>query len=117
MKTTLVILLYIFLFYLSFLSSANSILGSSSAYQRMNVTISTVNYEITVSNSNTFYTSFNLTDRSLTSLVAMGCFINQYGSSPTDYTATAQANSYNYYVVFSIITMGTPSPTQSLSCC
>ena len=111
------LLLFILLFYLSFLSNANSILTSSSSFQRMNVTISTVNYEITVSNSNTFYTSFNLTDRSLNSLTNMGCFINQYGSSPTDYTPSAQATSYNYYVVFSIIIMGTSALTQSSSCC
>lgn len=73
----------------------------------MNVTISTVNYEITVTNSNTFYTSFNLTDRSLNSLVSMGCFINQYGSLSTDYTSIAQNSGYNYYVVFSIIIMST----------
>ena len=107
MKTTAVLLLYVLLFYLTFLQSASSILSSASSYQRMNVTISTVNYEITVSSPNAFYVAFNLTDRSISSLQAMGCFVNQYGTLPTDYTAAALAPGYNYYVVFSIIVMST----------
>ncbi len=71
----------------------------------MNVTISTVNYEITVSDSNTFYTNFNVTDRSLNTLISMGCFINNYGSNKIDYTPTAKATSYNAFVVSSIIFM------------
>lgn len=70
----------------------------------MNVTISTINYEITVSNPYSFYSVFNLTDRSLNSLVSMGCFINTYTNS-IDYTPKATSTSYSTYVVFSILLM------------
>lgn len=51
----------------------------------MNVTISTVPYEITVSDSTAFYTVFNVTDRSVSSLSKTGCFINNYNGNP-DYS-------------------------------
>lgn len=70
----------------------------------MNVTISTVNYEVTVSNSFNFYTVFNVTDRSISSLVGTGCFINNYNSSP-DYSSQAMKTSYQIYVVFGLIIM------------
>jgi hypothetical protein len=106
MKTLGVLLLYLFLFYFFFLQSAKNVFGSFSALARMNVTISTVNYEITVSSANSFYSSFNLTDRSLASLVGMGCFINNYGSPPIDYTPIATSSSFYTYAVFSIVLMG-----------
>ncbi len=71
----------------------------------MNVTISTVNYEITISSSNDFYKSFNLTDRTLNSLVNMGCFINDYTADGVDYSPRATTSSYIGYVVGGIILM------------
>jgi hypothetical protein len=112
MKTTLVLLLYIFLFYFFFMQAAQKVFNSVSSLQRMNVTISTVNYEITVSSPTAFYSSFNLTDRSLSSLVAMGCFLNNYGSPAVDFTPIATSSNYYAYAVFAIILMRTPPPTQ-----
>ena len=62
--------------------------SNASKLQKMNVTISTLNYEVTVASENDFYTVFNLTDRSLDSLVKTGCFINNYSDS-VDYTSQA----------------------------
>ena len=59
----------------------------------MNVTITTTNYEITVSNANQFYTSFNTTDRTLASLQGMGCFINNYDNAP-DYSSAVKDPKY-----------------------
>jgi hypothetical protein len=70
----------------------------------MNVTISTVNYEVTVSNSESFYKVFNLTDRSLGSLVGTGCFVNNYNGSP-NYSSAAISTSYQVYVVFALVIM------------
>jgi hypothetical protein len=109
-KTVLVLCLYIFLLYFSFMQYSFTILGNYSQLQRMNVTISTVNYEITVTSPDAFYKSFNVTDRSLGSLVSMGCFINNYQGS-ADYTAVAQASSFQIYVIFGLISMGTDLST------
>jgi|688.fasta_scaffold135418_3 hypothetical protein len=70
----------------------------------MNVTISTVNYEITVSDSTTFYKSFNTTDRDIESLINLGCFINNYDSN-TDYSSIAISSNYKIYAAFSVIMM------------
>ena len=72
----------------------------------MNVTISTINYEITISDSNTFYKAFNVTDRSLSSLVNLGCFINNYDGN-IDYSSIALSSNYKMYAAFSIIMMST----------
>jgi hypothetical protein len=76
----------------------------------MNVSISTINYEITVTSSNVFYSTFNLTDRTLNSLINMGCFINNYGTTSIDYTSVATTSSYSVYAAFSIILMRSPAP-------
>ena len=107
LKTTLVLLLYVFLFYFFFLQSANNIFNNYSALTRMNVTISTVNYEITIASSNAFYNAFNLTDRTLSSLINMGCFINNYPTGSVDYTSRASSASYSAYAICGIILMGT----------
>lgn len=70
----------------------------------MNVTISTINYEITVSDSTTFYKSYNTTDRSLSSLINLGCFINNYNGN-IDYSTSALSTSYRVYAAFSVIMM------------
>lgn len=74
----------------------------------MNVTISTVNYEITVPSSNGFYKAFNLTDRTLSSLIDMGCFINNYSAGGVDYTPRATSSSYSAYVICGIILLSNP---------
>ena len=80
-------------------------MSNHSSLNRLNVTISTVNYEVTVADSNAFYTVFNLTDRSLASLIGTGCFINNYNGNP-DYAAGALSGSYQVYVVFAFLMMG-----------
>ncbi len=72
----------------------------------MNVTISTLNYEITITDSNTFYKAFNVTDRTLSSLVNLGCFINNHDGN-IDYSSTALSSNYRMYAAFSVITMST----------
>lgn len=96
--------------YMFFLQQSFSMLGSYNDLQRMNVTISTVNYEITVTSADSFYKQFNVTDRSLSSLVSMGCYINNYKGS-VDYTAVAQASSYSIYLIFGVISLGTDKMT------
>jgi hypothetical protein len=105
-KFICVLILYIFLFYFTFINSSIGILSNFSTFRRMNVTISTVNYEITVSDPNTFYKDFNLTDRSLNTLVNWGCFINSYTSGTTDYTSLASSSSYQVYLILGLVAMG-----------
>ena len=100
------LLVLTFLYYFFFLQSANIVLSNYSNLQRMNVTISTINYEITISDSNTFYKAFNVTDRSLSSLVNLGCFINNYDGN-IDYSSIALSSNYKMYAAFSIIMMST----------
>jgi hypothetical protein len=100
-----VLLLYVFLFYFFFLQSAKTAFSSYSSLARMNVTVSTVNYEITVPSSNDFYKAFNLTDRTLNSLVNMGCFINGYTANGVDYTPRATSSAYFWYAVGGILLM------------
>ena len=76
-----------------------------SSLTRMNVTISTVPYEITVSDSNKFYTVFNVTNRSVSSLVNTGCFINNYNGNP-DYSSGSMNSTYQVFVFFSFFAMG-----------
>lgn len=78
----------------------------------MNVTISTVNYEVTVANADNFYKIFNLTDRSLNSLMGTGCFVNNYNGAP-DYSSSAINLSSAIYIVFALLTMSNRSLTQS----
>jgi hypothetical protein len=71
----------------------------------MNITLSTVDYEITVSSSNSFYTSFNLTSSTLSSLQQLGCFINNFNNGP-DYTSIATSSKWTAYVAMSIASAG-----------
>lgn len=81
-------------------------LSNHSSLTRLGVTISTTTYVVTVANSNDFYTVFNLTDRSITSLVNTGCFINSYNGNP-DYSSKAINALHQVYVIFGLVTMRT----------
>ena len=99
-----VLVFYILLFYFFFLQYSFSLLSSYSSFQRMNVTISTVNYEITVTSPYNFYTTFNVTDRSLSTLIKMGCFINNYGNA-IDFTSASSRPGFVAYLSFGLASM------------
>ena len=101
-KATCVLAIYIFVFYLSFLKSSLSLLSSHSSLARTNVTIWTLNYEITTADSSSFYKTFNLTDKSVGSLESTGCFINSYNGT-ADYAAVALKSSHSLYLVFGVL--------------
>jgi hypothetical protein len=86
------------------MQNAGSLISGYSTLQRINVTVSTLPYELTVSSSTTFYTSFNVTDRSVSALIGLGCFVNKAGG--TDYSAIAMASSYRSYIIMALFAMG-----------
>lgn len=71
----------------------------------MNVTISTINYEITVASANGFYKSFNTTSKSLADLTGMGCFINNYNGGPDYSSSVVGSSSWLAYVVCALLTL------------
>lgn len=100
-----ILILYLFLFYFFFIQNSFKMLSHNSSLTRLNVTISTVKYEITTSSSNNFYTEFNVTDRSVSALVNTGCFINNYQGSEMDYSSKAMTTQHQVYVAFGFILM------------
>jgi hypothetical protein len=70
----------------------------------MNVTISTINYEIITADSNTFYLTFNQTNKDLSNLISIGCFINNYNGTK-DYYQIVQPKSYKWllYLIGGIV--------------
>ena len=99
-------MLYFLAFYFVFMQNAFSMMGNYSSLARMNVTISTVNYEVTVADSDAFFKVFNLSDRSLQSLIDTGCFINGYNNGP-DYGSGALALTYQFYTIMGLLIMCT----------
>lgn len=87
-----------------FLKNNANILSSQSQLSKMNVTISTVNYEIITADSNTFYLTFNQTNKDLSNLKIIGCFINSYNGSK-DYYEVVKPSSYKWllYLVGGIV--------------
>jgi hypothetical protein len=80
-------------------------LSKASSLYRLNVSISTVNYEVTVSDFTAFANVFNVTDRSVSALERTGCFINNYNGGP-DYSSKAMQSSYQIYLAFGLIVLG-----------
>ena len=113
-KVLCIVILYIFLFYFFFLQNTFKHLSSHTNLARLNVTISTVNYEISTFSSTDFFKVFNVTDRSLASLVNTGCFINNYNGNP-DYSSKALTTSYQIYVAFGFLIMSKHALIQLLS--
>ena len=109
-KVICVLSLYIFLFYFFFIQNTFSMMKTHSSLALLNVTISTVNYEVTVADSTEFYKVFNVTDRSLSSLINTGCLVNTYNGNP-DYTSGALASTFQIYVLSGILMMGTNQST------
>lgn len=46
------------------------------------MTVGTINYTITTTSTTNFYTSFNTTNRTISSLQGLGCFIDSYNGNP-----------------------------------
>lgn len=65
--------------------------------QQVNVTISTVKYEIISADVGQFYLQFNQTNRVYSDLVNMGCLINSYNTNNGyDYSQFVSSSSYKW---------------------
>jgi hypothetical protein len=89
------LLIYILVMYLFYLENNFLMLFNESKLTYMNVTISTVRYEIVTQSSNDFYLAFNQTDTSLNSLLGMGCLINGY-QGDGNYSELVQEGSFGW---------------------
>ena len=94
-KLFILLLITILVFYLSYLTNNFQMLSSCASLSRLNITISTIKYQITTSSSQNFYLSFNQTSKTLTNLVDMGCFINDLNGN-TDFYQFAYPKSPRY---------------------
>ena len=69
-------------------------LGKQSSLVNLNVTISTIKYEIITEDSGQFYLQFNQTTRVVTDLAKIGCLVNSV--SGNDYSEVVSANSIKW---------------------
>ncbi len=91
---------YIFVFYFFFLQSLTLLLANQNLITTYNVTIATVNYTIITTDSNKFQTTFNQTNRTLSSLQNLGCLINNHDGGPnySDFVYVGSAGWSGYLI-------------------
>ena len=73
-------------------------LSKQSSLEKMNITISTIRYEIITEDKSEFYLKFNQTSRMHSDLVSMGCLIN---TNDTSYEDIVQTNSFKWLLYLS----------------
>lgn len=76
-----------------------TMLGQVGNLEPVNVTISTVKYEIISADVGQFYLTFNQTGRVYSDLVNMGCLINSYNNNNDyDYSQFVSSTSYKWLI-------------------
>lgn len=91
--------------YMFYLRDVTSMLSKQSSLVRLNVTISTIKYEIITEDSAQFYLKFNQTSKLVTDLYTMGCLVNSISSN--DYSEVVSSNSIKWlsYLIVGLLTL------------
>lgn len=84
--------LYIFIFYYTYLANNVALIANQNLLQKIQVTASGVSYNITTTNYYSFQNVYGATSQTLANLQSLGCLIDGYNGSPT-YSNVAYNNS------------------------
>lgn len=82
-KILILLIFYIFLFYYFFIANMVTLFSKVNLLHQLNVTIATTNYTITTTSTNSFFTSFNTTNKTVDALTTgLGCFVDNLNGAP-----------------------------------
>ena len=114
-KIILVVLFYVLLLYMWFLSRIFDMFVKTSVFQPMNVTISSQNYTVITADTYSFYTSFNATgSQDLNALnTTLKCAVD---SGTTIYSSYVKSSSLGWilYLALALVAFGTHSHLRSV---
>ena len=72
---------YVFLFYFFYLQNDILLLANQNSLQNYTVKIATENYSIIITDTNSFETTFNTTNQTVSALAGLGCFMSGYNGN------------------------------------
>lgn len=117
-KIIFVVLFYILVLYLWFLTRIFDLFVKTSIYQSLNVTISSQNYTIITADSYSFYAAFNSTGTlDLNALNStLKCAIDVGNTVYSTYVKSSSAG-WMLYISLALVALGKPLLMQSSCCC
>jgi hypothetical protein len=107
-KVFFIILVYIFMYFYTFISNNVLLISDQSVLQVISVTASGVSYNIVTSNFYNFNNIYSGTTQTISDINNMYCTIDSYNGGPK-YSSTANGSStfYTNFLVAGIISFGT----------